>query len=136
MAKRNRSSDDDYSDSDGSYAQPTRKIAKPKGKSIHKTKGKNRVVDTPEDGEAGARPDPVFVHSNAFHRVTDPAALRGPLLQWYDSVHQARGMPWRKPFDASLDAEGRAQRAYEVLPLSSSHQCTMVTNGHRFGYPK
>jgi len=40
--------------------------------------------------------------------------MRISLLEWYSGVHEARGMPWRKPFDPSLGADARAQRAYEV----------------------
>jgi A/G-specific adenine glycosylase len=40
--------------------------------------------------------------------------MRASLLEWYAGVHEVRGMPWRKPFDPSLDADARAQRAYEV----------------------
>jgi hypothetical protein len=40
--------------------------------------------------------------------------MRVSLLEWYSGVHEARGMPWRKPFDPSLGVDARAQRAYEV----------------------
>ena len=58
-------------------------------------------------------------HSTSRHLISSPGPMRASLLEWYAGVHEARGMPWRKPFDPSLDADARAQRAYEVrLPVS------------------
>ena len=53
-------------------------------------------------------------HSLSQHLISSPDLMRLPLLEWYSLVHAARGMPWRKPFDSSLDRDARAQRAYEV----------------------
>ena len=53
-------------------------------------------------------------HSASVHRLSNPDPLRTALLAWYDKVHDARGMPWRKPYNSSLTQEERAQRAYEV----------------------
>jgi hypothetical protein len=49
-----------------------------------------------------------------LHLISFPDLMRPQLLEWYSQVHTTRGMPWRKPFDSSLDADARAQRAYEV----------------------
>ena len=53
-------------------------------------------------------------HSPSQHLISSPDLMKPPLLEWYSQVDTARGMPWRKPFDPSLDADARAQRAYEV----------------------
>lgn len=44
--------------------------------------------------------------------------VRNALLAWYKTVHDTRGMPWRRPYDPNLGPEERAQRAYEVLELA------------------
>jgi len=56
-------------------------------------------------------------HSPSRHSISSPEPMRASLLEWYAGVHEVRGMPWRKPFDPSLDADARAQRAYEVRSL-------------------
>jgi hypothetical protein len=53
-------------------------------------------------------------HSPSRHMISSSEPMRASLLEWYAGVHEARGMPWRKPFDPSLNADARAQRAYEV----------------------
>ena len=53
-------------------------------------------------------------HSSSRHSISSPRPMRASLLEWYAGVHEVRGMPWRRPFDPSLDADARAQRAYEV----------------------
>jgi A/G-specific adenine glycosylase len=53
-------------------------------------------------------------HSKSLHVIASVNPLRACLLDWYSQVHERRGMPWRKSYDPSLDADGRAQRAYEV----------------------
>jgi A/G-specific adenine glycosylase len=53
-------------------------------------------------------------HSPSLHLISSPDLMRPSLLDWYSGVHDARGMPWRKPFDPTLDSDARAQRAYEV----------------------
>ena len=56
----------------------------------------------------------VTSHPRSQHLISSPDPMRHSLLEWYSVVHEVRGMPWRKPFDPSLDANARAQRAYEV----------------------
>ena len=53
-------------------------------------------------------------HSSSRHSISSPRPMRASLLEWYAGVHKVRRMPWRKPFDPSLDADARAQWAYEV----------------------
>ncbi|KAI0747000.1 DNA glycosylase [Daedaleopsis nitida] len=65
-------------------------------------------------------------HPVALHVITRPEPLRTALLRWYEGVHAARGMPWRKPFDPSWDAEQKAQRAYEVWVSEIMLQQTQV----------
>jgi len=78
-------------------------------------------------------------HSASIHVVTTSRIdeIRESLLEWYNKVHDVRGMPWRKRYDPLLGREGRAQRAYEAR-ISSFSQTSEVkhTCGHRFGYPK
>ncbi|KAH7883172.1 DNA glycosylase [Phlebopus sp. FC_14] len=65
-------------------------------------------------------------HSAALHVVGEVNEIRNALLEWYDQIHELRGMPWRKPFDSSLGKEGRAQRAYEVWISEIMLQQTQV----------
>ena len=67
-----------------------------------------------DDVELQIATSAVLAHSQSAHRLVEPEPLRNALLAWYEGVHAARGMPWRKPFDPNWDAEQRAQRAYEV----------------------
>ena len=53
-------------------------------------------------------------HPVSLHVIKHPIDIRRSLLAWYSGVHENRGMPWRKPYDPSLNARGRSQRAYEV----------------------
>ena len=57
-------------------------------------------------------------HSRTTHVIQDASSMRVALLKWYDTVHETRGMPWRKVYDPKLGPEERAQRAYEVLVIS------------------
>lgn len=118
MTKRRRSSDDD-SDEDASY-EPKTKVRKGKASSTRSRgrKDLNRQPSTePQDLNALYLDEHTVTHPSSLHRIMDPASMRLPLLKWYDRVHEVRGMPWRKPFDPTLDAEGRAQRAYEVRAI-------------------
>lgn len=100
-------SEDDYAhNSDSSYdetsctkvTQKTRKARK----KIHEKDGSTVVSG-------------ILGHPVSMHVISAVEPMRIALLEWYDRVHDARKMPWRKKFDPSLDAEGRAQRAYEVI---------------------
>lgn len=135
MARKRRLSEDN-SDEDASYEPEPRLTKRKTVPTRTRSKGKKIALErsrststSATDQEDSAGVDITVTedepkHSCALHRITNPAALRAPLLKWYDGVHEVRGMPWRKPFDASLGPEGRAQRAYEVqwtftLPLSA-----------------
>ncbi|KAH9974128.1 DNA glycosylase [Lactifluus volemus] len=65
-------------------------------------------------------------HSPSLHLISSPDLMRPSLLEWYSGVHDARGMPWRKPFDPTLDSDARAQRAYEVWISEIMLQQTQV----------
>ncbi|EIW80749.1 DNA glycosylase [Coniophora puteana RWD-64-598 SS2] len=130
--KRSRVSDseDDYEaiddDSDASYSAHAPKTsnrpgkrakAKPAGK---RTKTKSAVV---EDAEESISSEP---HAASLHVISSPEPLRAALLDWYNVVHDVRGMPWRKRYDPSLGAEERSQRAYEVWVSEIMLQQTQV----------
>ena len=76
---------------------------------------RTRKVSTIERTEISAS-DTYYVtpHPRSQHLISSPDLMRSSLLEWYSGVHEVRGMPWRKPFDPSLDKDARAQRAYEV----------------------
>ncbi|TBU47064.1 DNA glycosylase [Dichomitus squalens] len=65
-------------------------------------------------------------HRVSLHVIAHAAPLREALLEWYEGVHASRGMPWRKPFEHSWDAEQKAQRAYEVWVSEIMLQQTQV----------
>ena len=53
-------------------------------------------------------------HSKSSHIIGSSGPIRLALLEWYKTVHDTRGMPWRKPYDPNQGPDERAQRAYEV----------------------
>ena len=72
------------------------------------------------DGFSASKKSENLAHLASLHSIREPAAIRDVLLKWYKTVQNNRGMPWRKPYDPNLAAEGRAQRAYEVCSLALS----------------
>jgi A/G-specific adenine glycosylase len=54
-------------------------------------------------------------HSRSSHIIESPGPIRLALLEWYKTVHDIRGMPWRKSYDPTQGPDERAQRAYEVV---------------------
>ena len=129
MAKRTRTHTDTDTDvsefmeaSDGSCCEvskqkskktrQTRKVAPKRARTS--TKVNVAVVTqegvTPSTGSQAA-------HPISWHVVTGVDPIRESLLHWYGQIHEVRRMPWRKPFDGSLDKDDRAQRAYEVRLL-------------------
>lgn len=82
-------------------------------KSTSRAKSKAKSGSTPTSRAAAS--ETAFEHHPSLHAVERILPLRTSLLEWYDSVKSVRGMPWRKDYDPSLDADARAQRAYEVL---------------------
>lgn len=112
MPKRKRAqrpapeSEEDYVDnSDSSYDETSRVKATQKAR-------KTRKKDHENDGSTAV--NSISGHSVSMHVISAVEPMRIALLEWYDKVHDARNMPWRKKFDPSLDVEGRGQRAYEV----------------------
>lgn len=55
------------------------------------------------------------IHPESRHSIQSVGPPRTALLQWYATVHDSRGMPWRKPSGLSQGLEERSQRAYEVV---------------------
>ena len=53
-------------------------------------------------------------HSRSSHIIESSGPIRLALLEWYKTVHDIRGMPWRKSYDPTQRPDERAQRAYEV----------------------
>ena len=102
MARKRRAAlCDDGDDDDDELYQPQ--------KSSRKTRvTKEKVAD--ENSE----PPATCSHSKSLHTINSASSLREALLVWYSQVHARRRMPWRKPYNPSLDADGHAQRAYEV----------------------
>jgi A/G-specific adenine glycosylase len=88
---------------------------------------------------------PLRAHSQSYHHPVLLASSqhRAALLQWFDSVHDTRSMPWRKPFinprippwslliPAKLREE-LAQRAYEVWISEIMLQQTRVAVASKY----
>ncbi|KAH9835279.1 DNA glycosylase [Rhodofomes roseus] len=136
--KRVVSSDSEYSDANSDEHEPGSKTsATTQAKrtkrvtSIKKARTKRAKLDTeePEDEledtsiPATASGPP---HPAAIHVVAEPVPIREALLGWYEGVHESRGMPWRKPYHPSMNADERAQRAYEVWISEIMLQQTQV----------
>jgi A/G-specific adenine glycosylase len=123
-----------------SYA-PTRKAKTPSGRQPIKKKTKH-VSDpsTTAMGSSKGGPKPRNValpHPKSTHRIESPGPIRVALLHWYSGVQASRGMPWRKPYNPSLEPEQRAQRAYEVRPLyCASREQSNFIHYVRCGYPR
>ncbi|KAG8898958.1 hypothetical protein FRC00_002107, partial [Tulasnella sp. 408] len=106
---------------------PNKRVAKgskPKNKNP-KTKKRSRDDSEVDDEVAGV--GIVIPHSKSLHNVAKVKPLTGGLLEWFDSVRDTRGMPWRKEYDPSLSEDEKAQRAYEVLVSEIMLQQTQVT---------
>ncbi|KAJ7770504.1 hypothetical protein B0H16DRAFT_1306809 [Mycena metata] len=120
------SSDDDLSDSGDEFnASKTRK--KSFSTTQRSKKRTKRDLDAVND-DVSATPPSCSLHSKWIH-VMKPAevpSIRAALVQWYSTVHSSRSMPWRKPYDPTLDRDDRAQRAYEVWISEIMLQQTQV----------
>ncbi|TCD67796.1 hypothetical protein EIP91_011924 [Steccherinum ochraceum] len=117
----------------GSSRGASTKIAKragapPKKQANKKARRGKAVADDAlnDDEEELVEEGRVLPHAVSTHTITQAKAIREALLSWYDTVHEARGMPWRKPFDHGWSAEQRAQRAYEVWISEIMLQQTQV----------
>jgi len=65
-------------------------------------------------------------HSSAYHSTADITKLQSDLLDWFESVREKRGMPWRKRYDPALSMEEKGQRAYEIWVSEVMLQQTQV----------
>ncbi|KAG2366735.1 DNA glycosylase [Suillus spraguei] len=111
-------SEEDYIDNcDSSYNEISRAKVTRKTRKARK-KGHENDSSTVVNSISG--------HPASMHVISAVEPMRIVLLEWYDKVHDARKMPWRKKFDPSLDVEERAQRAYEVWISEIMLQQTQV----------
>ncbi|KAI1798021.1 DNA glycosylase [Ganoderma leucocontextum] len=140
MAKKRKVEldDDDHTDSDASF-EPKKK----RGKVVDRKPAKRRTslkgnsswrrdlsnaLEYMDEADTADSPETLRTrpHSISLHVISHAAPLRELLLHWYEGVHASRGMPWRKPYDRSCDAEQKAQRAYEVWVSEIMLQQTQV----------
>ncbi|KZT28096.1 DNA glycosylase [Neolentinus lepideus HHB14362 ss-1] len=124
---------EDHSVSDGEsdvyQPEPTKKVQR--CKTVKRAKGKARKRkgsendDTDEEvtGVINANRRP---HAVTLHEVVQAKSIRVALLQWYDKIHELRGMPWRKVYNPEFGPAERAQRAYEVWISEIMLQQTQV----------
>ncbi|KAL0070289.1 hypothetical protein AAF712_002781 [Marasmius tenuissimus] len=118
--------DDDFTLSSASEFEsiPRRSVArtrktKPGSKRRTNNAGTEKVSVGGSDGISG-------VHSRSDHVLFVVEPIQDALLQWYSTVRDSRGMPWRKVYDPNLSAEARSQRAYEVWISEIMLQQTQV----------
>ncbi|KIO30707.1 hypothetical protein M407DRAFT_20236 [Tulasnella calospora MUT 4182] len=130
--------DDDFTnissgEDDITEFEPTKKRGtkgpKPKDK---KLKTKKRSLDDSEVDDELAVAGVSIPHSKSLHNGAKVKPLTGSLLEWFDSVRDTRGMPWRKEYDPSLSEDEKAQRAYEVLVSEIMLQQTQVSTVIRY----
>ncbi|KZV72975.1 DNA glycosylase [Peniophora sp. CONT] len=134
MVKRKAPSkdDSDFEASASEQSDYTPSSTKPKAKPKGATgAGRKRAKRTDSDEGLTIEGEDTFdlpAHAATRHYVgARSVPMQGALLAWFEGVHDARGMPWRKPFDASADADARSQRAYEVWVSEIMLQQTQVT---------
>ncbi|KAF8662369.1 hypothetical protein AX16_001174 [Volvariella volvacea WC 439] len=109
------------SSSDADWAEPTKKGSR-QGTSRH---GKRVKKDEVALQVAKGLQQSVS-HFSSLHMISSPQECRTALLRWYSDVEDARGMPWRKPYNPNLGPEEKAQRAYEVWVSEVMLQQTQV----------
>ncbi|KIJ65864.1 hypothetical protein HYDPIDRAFT_87439 [Hydnomerulius pinastri MD-312] len=140
MAKRKRTQPDSESEafaedcsgqeSDSSFVDvPKSRHAAKKGKTTRQSRkvASKRAQATSSNRNLEAVGASVTAtHPTSWHTVKGVEAIRISLLEWYDRIHEVRGMPWRKTYDPSLGRDGRAQRAYEVWVSEIMLQQTQV----------
>ncbi|GJE93754.1 DNA glycosylase [Phanerochaete sordida] len=131
MAKRTRAGDDDESEyevdgeSDASFT-PSSKRARTKSAAPRKKQPMKKAQKSQRHVPDVNEQDDIEVHPVSRHIIADAAPMQSALLEWYAGVHEARGMPWRKPYDPTLGPDDRAQRAYEVWVSEIMLQQTQV----------
>ncbi|BEJ17752.1 hypothetical protein CspHIS471_0700200 [Cutaneotrichosporon sp. HIS471] len=98
-------------------------------------KGKKRKRAGPRPRQAAGRAnsrrnddieDCVRPHGPEYHSVNAVARKQQKLLDWFEDVRDARGMPWRKRYDAAATAEEKGQRAYKIWVSEVMLQQTQV----------
>lgn len=114
-SESSKSYDTEVVDSASSYGDDASKKRK-SSSIISKSRGKKKIQkvhasssSVTHDINIGNRP-----HSRSSHIIGSSGPIRLALLEWYKTVHDIRGMPWRKPYDPNKGPDERAQRAYEV----------------------
>ncbi|KAG6335022.1 hypothetical protein ID866_4067 [Astraeus odoratus] len=136
MPKRSRTRVDSDSDafsehvsqeSDSSFLELP-KSRKPSNKANKSRKTRKVASNGEKEAALQVQSTVAPLHPASMHVVSssDVLEIRDSLLAWYDQVHDARGMPWRKRYDPSLGRDGRAQRAYEVWISEIMLQQTQV----------
>lgn len=108
----------DFSASDDQFDVPCN--SKTRKKSTSRPSKKRTRHDGAND-VSGALPI-YSSHAKSIHVMdaADVSSIRTALVQWYETVHLLREMPWRKQHNPTLDHEQRAQRAYEVKICSAA----------------
>jgi A/G-specific adenine glycosylase len=87
-----------------------RKITSSKPRKKKKIQKVNASSSVTHEINVGSPP-----HSQSSHTIESSGPMRLALLEWYKTVHDIRGMPWRKPYDPNQGPDERARRAYEVM---------------------
>ncbi|CAK9783752.1 DNA glycosylase [Cutaneotrichosporon oleaginosum] len=93
------------------------------------TRGKKRKRAAPRPISRGAIDIEDCVprhHGPEYHAVDNVAREQQKLLDWFEGVRDARGMPWRKRYDSSATSEEKGQRAYEIWVSEIMLQQTQV----------
>ncbi|KAH6909645.1 A/G-specific adenine DNA glycosylase [Coprinopsis sp. MPI-PUGE-AT-0042] len=126
--KADPESDDDWNASAGAGSGEESDYAEPSSRAESR---KTRVKSTPaapkrRKVEKSASEVHLPSHPASTHIVSKAPEIRVALLKWFDTVRDARGMPWRKPFDRSHTREQFSQRAYEVWISEIMLQQTQV----------
>ncbi|KAH9477783.1 Adenine DNA glycosylase [Psilocybe cubensis] len=118
---------DDSEHEDASFTPTTKALTRKKRKV---TGTRNRNVDNASLSQISGSQEPdgydAPCHSRSTHTIVSPGPMRKALLSWFKTVHDTRGMPWRRAYDPNLGTEERAQRAYEVWVSEIMLQQTQV----------
>lgn len=138
MPRRNTSPGSVYSVSSGGesdYAPEPEFSVKPAKRA--RISGPSRSTPQREKNASGGRDGDINIedvgnyisrpHDPKYHCTGDIAKLQPNLLEWFESVREKRGMPWRKRYDPSLSMEEKGQRAYEIWVSEVMLQQTQVT---------
>lgn len=118
----------DYAPEPGSTTKPAKRarLSGPSRPTALKKKnpsgGGGSEIDIEDAGNFISR-----LHDSKYHHVGDIAKLQPNLLDWFESVREKRGMPWRKRYDPSLSMDEKGQRAYEIWVSEVMLQQTQVT---------